>query len=118
MRTMKDRFAPVLRNDSECPAPDHAHQSREKRGSAVGVELRGGLVEHHQLRTHREGRGQRDPLPLTAAESPHRAPEKLECARGIQSLFDATRHLTRWEGQVLETESDLAIDHVVNGLQL
>ena len=42
--------------------------TREHLADELGVEGRGGLVEEHQLRVHRQGPGDGDPLLLAAGE--------------------------------------------------
>src|ERR1700692_349201 len=42
----------------------------------------------------------------------------MKCSGCVQGLFDSTRHFALRESEVLEPEGNLAIDDVVDGLQL
>ena len=68
--------------------------------------------------THRQHRRERNPLPLAAAERRQLASGQVRGSDLGESGIDARRHLGSSDAEVLEAERDLALDRVVDGLQL
>ncbi len=117
-RVREQTLQPVLGNDSRPALLDKASDCVQHHRRAFRVQLRGGFVEHDQARSHGERRGKRNALALAAAQRPHAASGKVGDAGRMQRLFDPSGHLARRQRDVLESESDLAVDRVVDRLQL
>ncbi len=108
----------MLGNDHRTTLGRDSPRGREHERRTVGVELRGGLVEDDELRLHGEGRGQRHPLSLAAAERARRMAREVPDAGLLQRLLDAGGYLSRGHRRVFEAEGDFAIHGRVHGLQL
>ena len=117
-RSNRKALEPVLRDDSVPALADQRQHGREDHRGAFRVQLGGRLVENDHLRSHRQRRREGETLALAAAERSHGTAQQVRDARGVQGLFYPPSHLARRQADVLQPESDLAIDDVVDGLQL
>ena len=63
----------MLGDDHPASLAHDAANGGEDEGGAVGVELRGRLVQDHERRVHGERRRQRDTLALASAQRSHEA---------------------------------------------
>src|SRR5260370_832024 len=57
-------------------------------------------------------------LASAAAQGSHATPREVGCARCVERLFHTHGRLARRQRDVLEPEGHLAVDSVINGLQL
>src|SRR5205809_1460923 len=99
-------------------ALDQACASVENELRAVGVQLRGRLVQDDGARLHGEHGGQGDTLPLAAAQGAQAALEEVTRAHLLQGCLDAGGHRPRRHAEVLQAERDLALHGVIDRLQL
>ncbi len=87
-----------------------AERVLEERLGAVGVELRGRLVQQEQARFQRERRGQADALELAAGQLGHPALREMLGADRRERGTHARGDCARRRGDVLEPERDLGLD--------
>ena len=92
---------------SSCRSPRCSGAAADQLVAGDRVELRGRLVEHHQLRPPGERRAERDALQLTAGQLVGRALEQLRDPERQRDLLDRPGDRGRRLAAVLEPEREL-----------
>ena len=82
----------------------------EKGGGAVGVELRGRLVEEEKLRLECEGRGETDALELSAGELDSASLGQVRRADRFERAIDPSPDRSWLDADVLQPERDFVRD--------
>ncbi len=114
-----DPLQPVLgQHNGQAQVIVEAHQGAQHVFSRLGIELAGRLIQHQNARPQRQSRGDSQPLPLAARQGMQPPVAQRRQVEQIEHLFDASAHLVRRHGGVLQGKGDLPLDTVEHGLRL
>jgi hypothetical protein len=116
--TLSHQVVAVLRHQRGGAGADGGLERGEEGRRPRRVELREGLVEDQQARSHRQHPGQGQALPLAAGEGADRTAAQVGDAADLESIADPAEHLAAGNAEVLQPEGGVALDGRVHGLQL
>jgi len=102
----------------DVPLPVQAHQRAEEGVRRLGIQLRGGLVQHQDGRAERQRRGERDALLLPAGQVVHQPLAQGEQIQPGQRFVHALVHLLRRHAPLLQRQGDLLLDALDDELRL
>jgi hypothetical protein len=91
------------------PIRGESPQEAEQVGRRLGIEIRGGLVEHQDVRPHGENRSQGHSLFLSARERSQEAFAVADQTYLVERSIDCSFDLCRSPAQVLRSERDLVL---------
>ena len=104
-------------DDRDAKLAPNASEQVEELAARVGVELRGGLVEHDEARAQGEHRREVHKLLLAARELLARGVHERLDTKEVGDLGDAPAHLGRGGADVLEPKGKLVPDGVAHNLR-
>ena len=103
-------------DDGDAELPVHPTEQVQKLPASIGVEARGGLVEHEQPWLQREHPGKVHQLLLSPGELVGRCVHKRLDAEEVRDLRHAPAHLALRHADVFQPERDLVPDGVAHDL--
>ena len=112
------RPEPVLGHDHGASLAGQPKAGRQHGFRALRIQLRGRLVERHDLRPHCQDGGELDALAFAPGESRQAATDKTRDRERRQDFVDPVVHLGPAQPGILEAEGDLALDRSVDRLRL
>ena len=115
---MREQVLAVLGDQDGGARSDRGLERGEQRPRPVRIELREGLVEDQQARTHGEDAGEREALAFAAGEGGDRPAAERRDPAHLERTVDTAQHLGAPDAEVLQAEGGVTLDAGIDRLEL